>query len=84
MERLRRRFPHTLTLAFEPEGRPTRSSPPVPHVSGRSDLDVALGFVQEVRALEATTEEELLLQLACDSCRLDEDPDADLRSWAVG
>ena len=84
MERLRRRFPHTLTLAFEPEGRPAVPRPVLPRVSGRSDLDVALGFVEEVRALQATTEEELLLKLACDSCRLDEDPDADLRSQAVG
>ena len=84
MERLRRRYPHTLTLAFEPEGRPSVPRPVVPRVSGRSDLDVALGFVEEVRALQATTEEELLLKLACDSCRLDEDPDADLRSRAVG
>ncbi len=84
MERLRRRFPHTLTIAFEPEGRLLSSSPVVPRVTGRSDLDVALGFVEEVRSLQATTEEELLLQLACDSCRLDEDPDADLRSRAAG
>jgi exonuclease SbcD len=84
MERLRRRFPHTLTLAFEPDGRTAAPSPVVPRVTGRSDLDVALGFVEEVRALQATTEEELLLKLACDACRLDEDPDADLRSRAVG
>jgi DNA repair protein SbcD/Mre11 len=84
MERLRRRFPHTLTLGFEPDGRAASTSPVVPRVTGRSDLDVALGFVEEVRSLEATTEEELLLQLACDACRLDEDPDADVRSRAVG
>ena len=84
MEQLRRRFPHTLTLAFEPEGQPAVTRPATPHLAGRSDLDIALGFVQEVRALEATTEEELLLQLACDFCRLDEDPDAELRSRAVG
>ena len=35
----------------------------MPHVDGRSDLDIALGFVAEVRDLEATTEEALLLQL---------------------
>ena len=84
MERLRRRFPHTLTLAFEPDGRPAVPRPAVPRVAGRSDLDVALGFVEEVRSLQATTEEELLLKLACDACRLDDDPDADLRSRAVG
>jgi exonuclease SbcD len=78
MERLRQRFPHTLTLSFEPEGRPVAARAPVaPHLAGRSDLDVALGFVEEVRSLEATTEEQLLLQLACDACRAGEDPDAD-------
>jgi exonuclease SbcD len=78
MERLRSRFPHTLTLTFEPEGRPLAARRPVlPHVSGHSDLDVALGFVREVRELEATTEEALLLQLACDSCRIGADRDAD-------
>ena len=80
MERLRTRFPHTLTLAFEPEGRAHLPKAPVmPHVTGRSDLDIALGFVREVRELEATTEESLLLQLACDSCRIHEDGDVDER-----
>lgn len=51
----------------------------MPRVDGRSDLDVALGFVAEVRDLEATTEEALLLQLACDSCRVNDDRDADRR-----
>jgi hypothetical protein len=49
----------------------------MPHVTGRSDYDIALGFVQEVREIEATTEEALLLQLACDSCRMNDDGDAD-------
>jgi exonuclease SbcD len=77
MERLRDRFPHTLMIAFEPEGAAARRGPVTPRVDGRSDLDVALGFVAEVREMEATTEEELLLQLACDSCRIDGDRDAD-------
>ena len=80
MERLRARFPHALVLGFEPEGRAAATGPLVPRVDGRSDLDVALGFVAEVRDLEATTEEELLLQLACESCRIDDDRDADLRA----
>ena len=79
MDRLRRRFPHTQLIAFQPEGVRPRSGPVVPRVDGRSDLDVALGFVAEVRALEASTEEELLLQLACDACRIDDDRDADFR-----
>jgi hypothetical protein len=66
-------------IAFEPASASTGRGPVVPRVDGRSDLDVALGFVAEVRDLEATTEEELLLQLACDACRIDEDRDADFR-----
>jgi exonuclease SbcD len=77
MERLRARFPHVLTLTFAPEGRTSRPRPMIPRVSGRSDHDIALGFVHEVRELEATTEEALLLQLACDSCARAEDRDAD-------
>ncbi len=77
MERLRDRFPHTLLLAFDPEGAPRAKGPVLPRVDGRSELDVALGFVAEVRELEATTEEALLLQLACDACRINTDRDAD-------
>jgi exonuclease SbcD len=77
MERLRARFPHTVVLGFDPEGRPRSRGPVAPRVDGRSDLDIALGFVAEVREMEATTEEELLLQLACDSCRINQDRDAD-------
>ena len=82
MERLRARFPHTLMLTFDPEGAAPPRGPVRPRVDGRSDLDIALGFVAEVRRLEATTEEELLLQLACDSCRIDEDRDADFHVGA--
>ncbi len=84
MDRLRRRFPHTLMLAFEPAGSPRTARPVLPHVDGRSDHDIALGFVAEVRELEATTEEALLLQLACDSCRLNEDADRPLRIEEAG
>ena len=77
MDRLAQRFPHTLMIGFEPDGAVASRGPVLPRVDGRSDLDVALGFVAEVRDLEATTEEELLLQLACDACRIDDDRDAD-------
>lgn len=83
MERLRARFEHTLILAFEPEGGRAPKGPILPRVDGRSDLDIALGFVAEVRDLEATTEEQLLLQLACDSCRANEDADAPVDVTAV-
>ncbi|HEX6247552.1 MAG TPA: exonuclease SbcCD subunit D [Nocardioidaceae bacterium] len=84
MERLRSRFPHVLLLGFEPEGAVRERGPVMPHVDGRSDLDVALGFVAEVRSLEATTEEALLLQLACDSCRINEDADRPVRVAEAG
>jgi exonuclease SbcD len=84
MERLRARFPHVLILSFEPEGVPRDRGPVMPHIDGRSDLDVALGFVAEVRALDATTEEALLLQLACDSCRINEDADRPVRIEEAG
>lgn len=84
MERLRTRFPHTLKLEFTREGRGDRRAPVVPRMVGRDDLDVALGFVQEARDLEATTEEALLLRLACDACRMSEDPDADDRRRSPG
>ncbi|HEU4512207.1 MAG TPA: exonuclease SbcCD subunit D [Nocardioidaceae bacterium] len=84
MDRLRTRFPHVLILMFEPEGAPRSRGPVMPHVDGRSDLDVALGFVAEVRSLEATTEEALLLQLACDSCRINEEADRPVRIEEAG
>jgi DNA repair protein SbcD/Mre11 len=84
MERLRARYPHVLLLSFEPEGADRDRGPVMPRVDGRSDLDVALGFVAEVRSLEASTEEALLLQLACDSCRIDEDADRPVRVEEAG
>ncbi|MFT4009621.1 MAG: exonuclease subunit SbcD [Nocardioidaceae bacterium] len=75
MERLRQRFPHALLLDFAPESAaPTARTPVVPRVtSSVTDFDVTLGFVADVRAQSATTEEELLLQLACDSCRINDE-----------
>ncbi|MFE7527080.1 exonuclease SbcCD subunit D [Kitasatospora sp. NPDC057542] len=50
MERLRRRFPHTLQLLFDPErsdAGPSQSY--AARVSGRGDLEVAEGFLRHVR-----------------------------------
>ncbi|MCU7821835.1 exonuclease SbcCD subunit D [Kitasatospora sp. DSM 101779] len=50
MESLRRRFPHTLQLLFEPE--PAEDDPHPSYaarVTGRSDLEIAEGFVRHVR-----------------------------------
>ncbi|WP_441249144.1 exonuclease SbcCD subunit D [Kitasatospora sp. McL0602] len=50
MEQLRRRFPHTLQLLFDPEHTPGTEHPSyASRVSGRPDLEVAEGFVRHVR-----------------------------------
>lgn len=50
MERLRRRFPHTLQLLFEPDEQPDDGAPSyAARLRGRSDLEVAEGFVRHVR-----------------------------------
>jgi exonuclease SbcD len=67
MERLRRRFPHTLVLGFEPLGA-VGAAVPVARTRGRSDHEVALDFVAELRGTPATSDEAALLRSACDAC----------------
>jgi exonuclease SbcD len=74
MERLRARFPHTLALVLEP-GHRAATSTPTARLRGRSDHDVTLDFVADLRGRSATSEESALLQLACDACG--DDPDVD-------
>lgn len=74
MEQLRRRFPHTLALAFAPDvDRPP--SLPRAQAEGRSDHDIALDFVRELRGADATEAESALLRQAIDACC--HDPDLD-------
>lgn len=75
MDRLRARFPHALVLGFEPAGG-DRTSVPVARTQGRSDHQISLDFVAEMRGEAATPEESALLQAACDACC--EDPDFDV------
>ena len=49
MDRLRRRFPHTLELRFEPEGERLAVHSYRARVSERSDLDVCCDFLGHVR-----------------------------------
>ena len=74
MERLRRRFPHALVLAFEPD---VGEAPAVPtgRPGVRSDHAIALDFVRELRGAPATEAESALLQDACDACCDDTDVD---------
>ena len=74
MDRLRRRFPHALVLSFAP-GRPESDAAPVARTHGRSDHDIALDFVTELRGTPASDAESDLLRLACDACCDDRDLD---------
>jgi len=61
MDRLRRRFPHVLTLEFKPEGVTRDQRSYRERVRGRDDLTVAAEFVRHVRNTEATQLEQELL-----------------------
>ena len=75
MERLRNRFPHTLILSFEPTGGSSATTPASKPLTGRSDHEIALDFVSDVRGAPATEAEAALLLDACDSCRHGSDAD---------
>jgi exonuclease SbcD len=74
MERLRRRFPHALVLGFEPT-RPRGEATPGARVRGRSDHEIALDFVVDLRGTPATEAESQLLRAAAEACC--DDPEVD-------
>ena len=74
MDRLRRRFPHTLLLGFDSTapvigGLPQRRGP------ARRDRDLVADFVAELRGAPATADELTLLGRAVDACCEDTDVD---------
>ena len=69
MDRLRRRFPHVLTLDFKPEGVTPDQRSYRERVKGRDDLTVAGEFVRHVRNTEATQPERQLLETAFAAAR---------------
>ncbi|MCW2834679.1 MAG: Exodeoxyribonuclease subunit [Nocardioides sp.] len=75
MERLRRRFEHTLVLSFSPAGARLPAAPQA-RATGRRDHDIALDFVRELRGVPASPAESSLLLAACDACGDDTDLDA--------
>ncbi len=81
MERLRTRFPHTLVLVFAP---PTAAgtTAPLARTQGRSDHEIVLDFVADLRGVPATEAESALLLDACDGCG--HDPDLDPHVLAGG
>ncbi len=73
MERLRARFPHVLTLTWEPAARTVDDLGYGARLRHRSDLEIAAGFVEHVRHTEADDEECALLAEAFGAVRLDPD-----------
>jgi exonuclease SbcD len=69
MDRLRKRFPHVLTLEFKPEGITVDSRRYGEKVAGKDDLAVATEFVQHVRNVPPTPEEQRLLVAAFEAAR---------------
>lgn len=70
MERLRRRFPHTLVLGFDPEGGGAGDARTWPgRGRERSGPDIAGDFVAEVTDGPATAAERALLHEAFEDCR---------------
>ncbi|MER5399061.1 exonuclease SbcCD subunit D [Streptomyces sp. NPDC002599] len=73
MARLAGRFPHTLSLVFDPERSP--EAPGVSYarrIAGRSEEEIAEDFVAHVRGVGPDTREQAVLQDAFDAVRADE------------
>ncbi|KQY64543.1 exonuclease SbcCD subunit D [Nocardioides sp. Root140] len=75
MERLQKRFPHTLVLSFEPAGGHAARLPSARPAAGKPDHAIAVDFLREMRGRPASAEESALLRDACDSCSPDRDLD---------
>ena len=76
MERLRERFPHALTLHLRADRGVVPTPAPAARSHGRSDHDITLDFVAELRGVAATDDEAALLRDAVDACC--DDPEADV------
>jgi len=76
MERLRTRFPHVLTVAWEPAGVAAAAGSYASRVRGRDDLSVAGAFVRHVRGTDTSAAELALLGEAVQAarCRHDGEP----------
>jgi exonuclease SbcD len=73
MARLTGRFPHTLSLVFDPERSP--QAPGVSYarrIAGRSEEQIAEDFVAHVRGVGPDAREQAVLQDAFDAVRADE------------
>jgi len=70
MARVEQRFPHTLSLAFDPQGAAPGAPNYAASVRGRSDIDVCCGFVEHVRGVGADDAETALLGQALEQARI--------------
>ena len=79
MERVKRRFPHTLVLRWEPQGVPVPLETYTARVGvRRGDLDVCCDFLGHVRGgVAATPDERLLLRDALGASRVEQARHAD-------
>ena len=80
MERLRRRFPHTLQLTFAPSGVRREEASYADRVRGLDDVDVCCSFLAHVRSREASDEERAVLGAALEQQRLDDQGSAASRA----
>jgi exonuclease SbcD len=75
MARLRRRFPHTLSLkhqrAFIP-AQATDTPTYTQRLQGRTEFDIARDFITDLRGSAPTPDEHALLQQAVDAARVNE------------
>jgi len=73
MDRLRRRFAHTVALAFEPQGAvPTAAGSYAVRLRGLEDAELVARFVRDVRGAEADDTEGALLEEALTAGRIGE------------
>lgn len=75
MERLRRRFPHALLLGFETGPSVSGLAPVVPEAT-RTDHDIAVDFMTDMRGKPPRQDESALLFRAIDACCEDADVDS--------
>ena len=72
MDRVRRRFPHTLELRLDPQGASVPLRPYAARTSSRSDVEVCCDFLAHVRGGRAATDDEVaLLGEAVEASRVD-------------
>jgi exonuclease SbcD len=72
LRRLQQRFPHAVTLEWQPDGGRVTAAPPLAAVTRRDDAEVAASFVEYVRNTAAEPDERELLSAAFEAQRVAE------------